>query len=76
MTSIGHSLVGDRTYRSRLRQHDALPAGAPDPGRQCLHAHRLEFVHPGSQERLCFEAPLPADMAALLDWLRRRVRPR
>jgi 23S rRNA pseudouridine1911/1915/1917 synthase len=73
MTSIGHSLVGDRVYRSRLRQHDALPPGAPDPRRQCLHAFRLEFTHPATQEALRFEAPLPADMSALLAWLRQRA---
>lgn len=70
MTSIGHSLVGDRTYRSRLRQHDALPAGAPDPSRQCLHSFRLELGHPQTNDRLAFEAPLPADMQQLLTWLR------
>jgi 23S rRNA pseudouridine1911/1915/1917 synthase len=70
MTAIGHSLVGDRVYRSRLRQHDALPAGAPPMARQCLHAHRLALTHPATRERLVFEAPLPADFAALLAWLR------
>ncbi len=70
MTSIGHSLVGDRIYRSRARQHDTLPQGAPHPGRQCLHAHRLSFEHPATQERMCLEAPLPADMLALLHFLR------
>ena len=72
MTSIGHSLVGDRIYRSRVRQHDALPPGAPDPKRQCLHAHRLELRHPSTQELLVLEAPLPRDMANLLEWLRRQ----
>ncbi|MBX3461596.1 MAG: RluA family pseudouridine synthase [Planctomycetes bacterium] len=71
MTSIGHSLVGDRTYRSRSRQHERLPAGAPDPGRQCLHAQRLELQHPFTEERLVFAADLPADLRALRDWLRR-----
>ena len=70
MTSIGHSLVGDKVYRSRLRQHDRLPPGAPHPGRQCLHALRLELPHPATGERLQFEAPLPADFQALLAWLR------
>ena len=70
MTSIGHSLVGDRTYRSRLRQHDALPADAPVVRRQCLHAHRLSLRHPVTQEPLQFEAPLPADIDDLLRWLR------
>jgi 23S rRNA pseudouridine1911/1915/1917 synthase len=76
MTSIGHSLVGDRVYRSRSRQHAALPPGAPDPRRQCLHALALELPHPVTLERLRFEAPLPADMTALLEWLRRERPPR
>jgi 23S rRNA pseudouridine1911/1915/1917 synthase len=71
MTSIGHSLVGDRVYRSRRRQHDALPPGAPDPGRQCLHAHRLSLPHPHTHESVEFESPLPQDLEALLAWLRR-----
>ena len=70
MTSIGHSLVGDRTYRSRIRQHEALPDGAPDPGRQCLHAARLVLPHPATHEPIEFEAPMPADMQQLLLWLR------
>jgi 23S rRNA pseudouridine1911/1915/1917 synthase len=73
MTAIGHSLVGDRVYRSRQRQHDALPPGAPNPGRQCLHAFRLELVHPATQAPLVVEAPLPADMLALLAFLRQRA---
>jgi len=70
MTSIGHSLVGDRAYRSRVRQHDALPEGAPDPRRQCLHAMRLGLSHPQTQEPIEFEAALPADLGQLLAWLR------
>ncbi len=75
MTAIGHSLVGDRVYRSRLRQHDRLPAGAPDPGRHCLHALRLSLPHPETEEPIEFEAPLPADFERLLAWLREH-RPR
>jgi 23S rRNA pseudouridine1911/1915/1917 synthase len=37
--------------------------------RQALHAFRLAFAHPVTQEALEFNAPLPADMeAALADW--------
>lgn len=70
MTSIGHSLVGDRVYRSRSRQHEELPDEAPAPARQCLHALRLRLLHPGTEEPMEFEAPMPADMTALLRWLR------
>ncbi|MCR9243621.1 MAG: RluA family pseudouridine synthase [bacterium] len=70
MTAIGHSLVGDRLYRSRRRQHAVLPEAAPDPGRQCLHALRLALPHPQTHEEVEFEAPLPRDLEDLLRWLR------
>jgi len=38
--------------------------------RQALHAQRLSFRHPVSQEPLTFEAPLPEDMARTLTALR------
>ena len=70
MTSIGHSLVGDRVYRSRRRQHDRLPADAPTPGRHCLHARQLSITHPQKKQRMTIEAPLPSDLEQLLAWLR------
>lgn len=70
MASVGHSLVSDRLYRSRRAQHALLPREAPDPGRHCLHALRLQLPHPGTHEPVEFEAPLPADMTILLRWLR------
>jgi len=38
--------------------------------RQALHAHRLGFRHPGDGRALIFEAPLPADLAQLVERLR------
>ena len=70
LTSIGHSLIGDRVYVSRNAQQRQLPEGAPDPGRHCLHAHRLTFDHPRTGERMTFEAAMPVDMVDLLTWLR------
>ncbi|MEC7584688.1 MAG: RluA family pseudouridine synthase [Planctomycetota bacterium] len=70
MTSVGHSLVGDRVYRSRRIQTDGLPESAPNPGRQCLHAFRLSLQHPCTHEVLEFEAPLAEDLKDLLRWLR------
>ena len=76
MTSIGHSLIADKVYKSRKAQHDQLPSDAPDPGRHCLHAMRLSLVHPVTQAPLVFESPLPPDLERLLAWLRveRKVR--
>ncbi|KEQ01799.1 hypothetical protein SASC598J21_004250 [Snodgrassella alvi SCGC AB-598-J21] len=38
--------------------------------RQALHAYRLSFIHPQTQENMQFEAPLPADIYHLLSVLR------
>ena len=38
--------------------------------RQALHAAILGFAHPVTGAEMAFEAPLPADMAGLLDALR------
>lgn len=73
MTAIGHSLVADKVYRSRRRQHDALPDDAPNPGRQCLHALRLTVAHPLTQARLVIESPMANDMELLLAWLRHNL---
>jgi 23S rRNA pseudouridine1911/1915/1917 synthase len=56
--AIGHALVGDVTY-----------GGEPKYGleRQFLHAHRLVFNHPASDERLSFESELPDDLAGALE---------
>lgn len=69
LMSIGHSLVGDRFYRSRNIGHCRLAENAPDPGRHCLHALRLGIRHPHTHQEMKFEAPLPEDMEKLLRWL-------
>ncbi len=59
LASVGHPVVGDPVY------------GLLDPriGRQALHASRISLDHPLSGERLTFEAPLAADLAAALEGL-------
>lgn len=59
---IGHPVVGDRVYGPT-----GNPFGAP---RQMLHASRLGFALPEG-EYTEFEAPPPADMAAVLERLRK-----
>jgi 23S rRNA-/tRNA-specific pseudouridylate synthase len=56
----GHALVGERQYAKSAM---AFP-------RQALHAHRLSFAHPIDGRTLTFEAPLPQDLAELLQRLR------
>ena len=63
----GHTLVGEQRY---VYGPDTLRPIAFE--RQALHAHRLAFRHPGDGRALRFEAPLPADLSALVDRLRRR----
>ena len=75
MAYIRHPLVGDPAYGGRLRlpkgADDALRATLSSFRRQALHAQRLELSHPDSGERLSWQAPLPGDMEALCEALRR-----
>lgn len=73
LASLGHPLLGDRVYGRKRTVDDALLRDFP---RQALHAARLELEHPRSRERIVFEAPLPADLRALLEHLRKRARTR
>jgi 23S rRNA pseudouridine1911/1915/1917 synthase len=61
----GHTLVGERRY---TYGPDALRPRVFE--RQALHAHRLAFRHPVDGRALSFEAPVPSDMAALVEGLR------
>ena len=66
LASIGHPLVGDPVYGKR-KSADARLDAFP---RQALHAWRLALVHPATRRGNEWEAPLPADFAALLEALR------
>ena len=74
MAHIGHGLVGDPVYGGRRRVSEkalgAVAARIATFPRQALHAATLGFAHPVTGEALRFTAPLPADMAELLDALR------
>lgn len=62
LSSIGHPVVGDRTYGG------AGPEDA-DPGRVWLHADELEFTHPTNGEEMRVSSPLPPDLRASLERL-------
>ncbi len=75
MAHIGHPLLGDAAYGAGFK----ASAGTLGPrarsaigalGRQALHAAELGFVHPGTDERMAFEAPPPPDFGELLSALR------
>jgi 23S rRNA pseudouridine1911/1915/1917 synthase len=75
MASLGCPLVGDKLYGANeqwfLRQID----GSLDDeararlglDRHALHSHTLRFHHPRLGREVQLEAPLPADMQALVD---------
>lgn len=45
---------------------NALPANTLILERQALHARRIEFFHPKTDEKMCLEAPLPLDLQRFL----------
>lgn len=59
LSSINHPLLGDPVYGQR-KAHLGLT-------RPFLHAMQLEFVHPGSDERVTFTSPLADDLQTWLD---------
>jgi len=56
---LGHPVLGDRIY------------GGPDvglpPRRHALHAAALTLTHPDGGRRMTIEAPVPSDLAPLID---------
>lgn len=75
MAHIGHPLIGDPEYGAAFRtKANLLPEAAKSVvsqfHRQALHAFMLQFEHPSTGETMHFEAPVPDDMAALVEALR------
>lgn len=62
--ALGHAIFGDRLYGRAPRDPKLRPLWDALP-RHALHAARLGFDHP-SAGWMCFEAPLPPDLEALL----------
>jgi 23S rRNA pseudouridine1911/1915/1917 synthase len=61
----GHTLVGEQRYVFGPDELRHLTFA-----RQALHAHQLTFRHPTTGQPVHFEAPLPPDMAGLVEKLR------
>lgn len=64
---IGFPVVGDAVYGNKVSARIANETGTT---RQWLHATSLTFAMPGSGERRTFEAPLSADLEAILEGVR------
>lgn len=65
LASIGHAVAGDPMYAGgRVRR------GPDGLERLFLHAHKLEFLSPSSGRLVRCEAPLPQELASVLDGLR------
>jgi 23S rRNA pseudouridine1911/1915/1917 synthase len=72
MAHRGHPLLGDALYGGKQGGLKGLSSAAVKGlTRQALHAAILGFSHPISGVKLRFESALPADLAALLQGLRR-----
>lgn len=80
LAAVGHPVCGDPLYgrlgdRLTAAMLDGQPPRREDPtllARTALHARRLGFDHPRTGERLTVEAPVPADLVAVLEALRAR----
>ncbi len=74
MASLGHPVLGDATYGggvSRLAGAPKLAGLKPLVQRQLLHAWKLSVTHPRTGERLSWEAELPGDFQAVVDFLQK-----
>jgi len=72
MASLGHPVLGDRTYGGRPRHaatNSLLAEVLAQLPRQALHAARLAFEHPVSGTQLRFSSSLPADFESALAML-------
>jgi 23S rRNA pseudouridine1911/1915/1917 synthase len=74
MSHIGHPIVGDVMYGGRMVSERSL-TGAGDASplfeHQALHAWRIEFKHPISEQTMLIEAPFPEKFRKLVQILRR-----
>lgn len=66
LTHIGHSILGDETYKVRdINKYRAIAFP-----RQALHAHSIGFIHPKTLENMNFSIEMPDDMNNLINELK------
>jgi len=81
MQYLGYPLIVDKLYGhkkelflseiKRKYKHKGDSPERPLIKRQTLHSRTLSFIHPSTNEKLSFEAPLPKDLKALRNQLRK-----
>lgn len=76
LSHIKHPIVADEMYGGKLVYPWQLKNTEPNPeapviSRCALHAATIQFTHPTTKQIVRFEAPLPPDMANMLDLLRK-----
>ena len=64
---INHPIAGDPKYGDQTFNHDFKKLGL---NRLFLHASKLRFQHPGTDEPIVIEAPLPSELSKVLKRLR------
>ena len=74
MSSIGHSLIGDKIYGrlpKRNNEQNILKREAISKcknfSRQALHSKSISFQHPISKDKMYFDIDLPDDMQNLIN---------
>ena len=69
LSSIGHPVVGDKVYGGTREKKFRVPGSGfrGKAERQLLHAWKLGFFHPRTNDWMEFEAPLPADFMSWFD---------
>ncbi len=78
LSRVAHPVLGDPAYGGRRERRGGLSGKAAATAdkalamidRQALHAEELTFVHPATGNPMTFNAPLPADFRAVLDFLK------
>jgi len=68
--AMGYPVVGDPVYGKKNQIFRLTPSVQEPIPRQMLHSWEIEFEHPVDRERKRFRAPLPRDMAALIEKLK------
>ncbi len=77
-TFKNHPVLGDPIYNSLQQTLSQVPSSYHKKlqallknhlHRQALHASKLEFIHPITNQELIFTSPLPKDFLYTLEWL-------